>query len=89
MFSQGLHALSFALYYTAAIAYVYKLYTQKRLAQQFFLGISFGLGGAVGAVVSGVIYKISASGLFMFEAFIALLSAILLIIHKIRREYVD
>jgi PPP family 3-phenylpropionic acid transporter len=89
MFSQGLHALSFALYYTAAIAYVYKLYTQKRLAQQFFLGISFGLGGAVGAVVSGVIYKISASGLFMFEAFIALLSVILLIIHKIRREYVD
>jgi PPP family 3-phenylpropionic acid transporter len=89
MFSQGLHALSFALYYTAAIAYVYKLYTQKRLAQQFFLGISFGLGGAVGAVVSGVIYKISASGLFMFEAFIALLSAVLLIIHKIRREYVD
>jgi len=89
MFSQATHALSFALYYTAAIAYVYTLYRQKRLAQQFFLGISFGLGGAVGAIVSGVIYKISPSGLFMFEALIALTSAILLIIHKRRKEYVS
>ncbi len=88
IFSQATHALSFALYYTAAIAYVYRLYSQKRLAQQFFLGISFGLGGAVGAIVSGIIYKISPSGLFVFEAFIALLSALLLIIHKKRREYV-
>ena len=88
MLSQATHALSFALYYTAAIAYVYKLYTQKRLAQQFFLGISFGLGGALGAIVSGVVYKISPSGLFIFESFIALLSAILLIVHKRRREYI-
>jgi len=88
MLSQATHALSFALYYTAAIAYVYRLYTQKRLAQQFFLGISFGLGGALGAIVSGVVYKISPSGLFIFESFIALLSAILLIVHKRRREYI-
>ena len=86
MISQATHALSFALYYTAAIAYVYRLYTQKRLAQQFFLGISFGLGGAAGAIVSGFIYKISPSGLFIFEAFIALIAAILLIIHKKRKE---
>ena len=88
MLSQATHALSFALYYTAAIAYVYRLYSQKRLAQQFFLGISFGLGGAAGALFSGFIYKISPSGLFIFEAFIAFISAILLIIHNKRREYV-
>ncbi len=88
MLSQATHAFSFALYYTAAIAYVYRLYTQKRLAQQFFLGISFGLGGAVGAIVSGLVYKISPSGLFIFEAFVALISAIMIIVHKRRREYV-
>ncbi|MCF6173460.1 MAG: MFS transporter, partial [Campylobacteraceae bacterium] len=84
MLAQATHALSFALYYTASIAYVYRLYTQKRLAQQFYLGISFGLGGAVGAIVSGVIYKISPSGLFIFEAFMALLAVVLLFVHKRR-----
>lgn len=89
MFAQATHALSFALYYTASIAYVYQLYTQKRLAQQFYLGIGFGLGGAVGAIVSGYIYKVSPSGLFIFEAFIALLAVVMLIVHKRRREYVS
>ena len=88
LIAQATHALSFALYYTAAITYVYTLYKQKQLAQQFFLGISFGLGGAVGAIISGLIYKISPSGLFIFEAFIALLAALFLFIHKRRKEYV-
>ncbi len=87
--SQATHALSFALYYTAAISYVYILYTQKKLAQQFFLGISFGLGGAVGAIVSGYIYSYSPKGLFIFESFIALLAAILLLVHKRRVRYVN
>ena len=88
LIAQATHALNFALYYTAAIAYVYTLYKQKQLAQQFFLGLSFGLGGALGAIISGVIYKISPSGLFIFEAFIVLLAVIFLIIHKRRKEYV-
>ena len=88
MVSQATHALSFALYYTAAIAYVYTLYSQKRLAQQFFLGISFGLGGAIGAIVSGIIYKYSPNGLFLFEAFIALVATLLIIVHKKRKSYV-
>jgi len=86
LLSQATHALSFALYYTASIAYVYTLYTQKKLAQQFYLGIGFGLGGALGAIVSGIIYKYSPSGLFVFEASIALLSSLLLIIHKKRKS---
>ena len=53
--TQALHAISFALYHTAAITYVFSLYTQKKLAQQFFLGIAFGLGGSVGALLSGKI----------------------------------
>ncbi len=88
MLAQATHALSFALYYTAAIAYVYTLYTQKRLAQQFFLGISFGLGGALGAIVSGLIYKVTPSGLFIFEAVVAFIASLLLLVHRRRKSYV-
>ncbi len=88
LLAQASHALSFALYYTAAIAYVYTLYTQKKLAQQFFLGISFGLGGALGAIVSGLIYRLSPSALFIFEAFVAFIAALLLVVHKRRKSHV-
>ena len=67
--SQSLHAVSFALYHTAAISYVFTLYTQKKLAQQFFLGIAFGLGGSAGALLAGQIYGES---MFLIESFIAL-----------------
>lgn len=81
--SQSLHAISFALYHTAAIAYVYALYTQKKLAQQFFLGIAFGLGGAVGAILSGELYG---EYLFLFESGITLFAFIALYIHQIRKR---
>lgn len=80
--SQALHAVGFALYYSAAITYVYSLYTQKKLAQQFFLGISFGLGGSVGAVLSGQIYG---SYLFLIESLITLLAFFVLFIHQDRK----
>ena len=89
LLSQATHALNFALYYTATIAYVYQLYSQKRLAQQFYLGIGFGLGGAFGAIVSGVVYNYSPKALFIFEAMMALISVIFLLIHIKRKEYVS
>ena len=82
--SQSFHALSFALYYTASIAYIYELYTNKRLAQQFFLGISFGLGGALGAVIAGWIYDSFKSELFLIEALIAMVSFAMIVIHSKR-----
>lgn len=81
--SQSLHAISFALYHTAAITYVFSLYTQKRLAQQFFLGIAFGLGGSTGAILSGQIYG---EYLFLIESIIAFASFGVLLIHKKRKE---
>jgi len=84
LLSQATHAFGFALYYSATIAYVYTLYKQKKLAQQFLLGVGFGLGGALGAAVAGIIYKFSPSGTFMFESLIATISAIFIILHKIR-----
>ena len=81
--SQSLHAISFALYHTASISYVFSLYTQKRLAQQFFLGISFGLGGSVGAFLSGYIYG---ENLFLYESIITLIAFGMLFVHDKRKE---
>ena len=81
--SQSLHAISFALYHTAAITYVFSLYTQKKLAQQFFLGIAFGLGGSVGAVLSGKIYG---EYLFLVESFITFSAFAILLIHQRRKK---
>ncbi|RUM68829.1 MAG: MFS transporter [Sulfurovum sp.] len=81
--SQSLHAVSFALYHTAAITYVFSLYTQKKLAQQFFLGISFGLGGSVGALLAGKLYG---EYLFLTEAFITLLAFFILRVHQKRKN---
>jgi len=80
--SQSLHAISFALYHTAAITYVFSLYTQKKLAQQFFLGIAFGLGGSIGAVLSGQIYG---ENMFLIEAIITFISFMVLWVHQKRK----
>jgi PPP family 3-phenylpropionic acid transporter len=81
--SQSLHAISFALYHTASISYVFTIYTQKKLAQQFFLGIAFGLGGSVGAILAGQIYGES---MFLVESIITLLAFFTLMLHNNRRE---
>ena len=80
--SQSLHAISFALYHTAAITYVFSLYTQKKLAQQFFLGIAFGLGGSVGALLSGKIYG---ENIFLIESIITFMAFVVLWIHQKRK----
>ncbi|CAA6798618.1 MAG: Probable 3-phenylpropionic acid transporter [uncultured Sulfurovum sp.] len=85
-FSQSLHAISFALYHTAAITYVFSIYSQKRLAQQFFLGISFGLGGGVGSFIAGYLYG---DYLFLVESIITMGAFIMLLIHTKRKKTID
>lgn len=63
--SQSLHAFSFALFHTAAIAMLFELYHARRLSQQFFFGISYGLGGFVGAIGAGVLYQYTPTFLFV------------------------
>jgi len=70
-FAQSLHAFSFALFHTAAISYLYELYSERKLAQQFFFGISYGLGGFIGAISAGYIYELWPSMLFLYAAFVA------------------
>jgi PPP family 3-phenylpropionic acid transporter len=73
-FSQTLHALSFALFHSAAISYLFYLYKHKALAQQFFSGLSYGLGGFSGALLAGYIYEFYPKYLFLSSALIALLA---------------
>lgn len=55
-FTQAFHALSLALYHTASISYINKIYSNKALGQQFYLGIGYGLGAFAGSIVAGAVY---------------------------------
>lgn len=63
--SQSIHALSFALFHSAAISYLFHIYANKSLAQQYFSGFTYGLGGLLGALISGYIYEWFPSYLFL------------------------
>ena len=69
--TQALHALSFGLYHSAVILYLYELYENKKLSQQFMLGIAYGLGGFSGALISGWFYG---EYVFLLSSLIALIS---------------
>jgi PPP family 3-phenylpropionic acid transporter len=71
-FSQSLHAFSFALFHTAAISTLFSLYSDRRLSQQFFFGVSYGLGGFIGALGAGMLYEYTPSYLFAGGAIMAL-----------------
>ena len=75
-FAQSLHALSFALFHSAAISYLFHLYKHKSLTQQFFSGITYGLGGFVGALSAGYIYELYPRYLFLSATFIALMACV-------------
>ncbi|MDH4944826.1 MFS transporter [Sulfurimonas sp. C5] len=85
-FSQSIHALSFALFHSATISYLYQIYQNKKLAQQFFMGFSYGLGGLSGAVISGYIYEYAPKLLFLSSSLFALVSFVLLVMYKHRQE---
>lgn len=73
-FSQAIHALSFALFHSAAISYLFYLYKHKSLAQQFFSGITYGFGAFLGALIAGYVYELYPSYLFLSAALIALIA---------------
>jgi PPP family 3-phenylpropionic acid transporter len=84
-FSQSLHALSFALFHSAAISYLFAHYRHKSLAQQFFSGISYGLGGLSGALMAGFVYQYYPSYLFLSSSFIAFLALLMIFLYKKER----
>lgn len=85
-FTQSLHALSFALFHSAAISYLFHTYKHQALAQQFFSGITYGLGGFSGALLAGYIYEIFPRELFLSSALIAFLAFVSLRLHAQRNR---
>lgn len=81
-FAQSLHALSFALFHSAAISYLFAHYKHKSLAQQFFSGITYGLGGLMGAVLSGFIYEYYPDYLFLSASAIASIALLMTTLYK-------
>lgn len=81
--SQSMHAISFALHHTAAIALLHSVYKNRALATQFYYGFSFGLGGFIGAIVAGYFYG---PYLYLYASGIALLSLLALFMHKSSNE---
>ena len=85
-FSQTIHAFSFALFHSAAIAYLYNFYKNKVLAQQFFSGITYGLGGLLGSLLSGYIYQNYPEYLFLSSALVAFLAFVFISMWRRKRE---
>ncbi len=81
-FAQSIHALSFALFHSAAISYLFHTYKHQALAQQFFSGITYGLGGFSGALIAGYIYELYPRELFLSSTLFALLASGFLYLHS-------
>ena len=82
-FTQSIHAFSFGLYHSSVIIYLYSLYENKKLAQQFMYGVNYGLGGFIGALIAGAVYG---EFLFLYSAIFSLLSLIALYFIKDKKQ---
>jgi len=84
--SQSIHAFSFGLYHSAVIIYLYTLYDNKKLAQQFMYGVAYGLGGFIGALIAGYVYG---EYIFVYSAVFTLISFISLYFIKEKQTKVS
>lgn len=78
-FTQAIHAFSFGLYHSSVILYLYTLYENKKLAQQFMYGVAYGLGGFIGAFIAGIVYG---EYLFLYSSIFSLFSLVALFFIK-------
>lgn len=90
VFAQLLHAASFGIYHAVAIHMVHKLFTGRHQGrgQALYSSISFGVGGAVGALASGYLWSsVGASWTFVLAALLSGM-AFLLAWRGVRAAYV-
>jgi PPP family 3-phenylpropionic acid transporter len=80
-FSQLIHALSFGLYHSASISFIQQHFNanQQSRGQAIYIGGVYGVGGAIGAYVAGLLWQegIGAVITFDFAAVTALIGGIL------------
>jgi PPP family 3-phenylpropionic acid transporter len=84
--SQMLHAFSFGLYHSASIAFIQQHFSrdQQNRGQAIYIGGVYGIGGAIGAYVAGVLWLdgLGAKNSFDFAGYCALIGGILAIFIK-------
>jgi PPP family 3-phenylpropionic acid transporter len=77
--AQITHALNFALFTTAAFLYIFNRYEDKKRAQMHFYGLSYGLGGFFGSIISGALYG---PNIFLYSALFAAFSLAAIALYK-------
>lgn len=81
IFAQILHAFSFASLHAVCMVYIQHFFPPhlSGRGQAVYSGFTFGLGGAVGALVSGSLWELLPSySLFVFSSFVAVISLLFL-----------
>ncbi|MGH1487460.1 MAG: MFS transporter [Cellvibrionaceae bacterium] len=88
--AQTIHALSFGAAHAGCIELIRRFFRGKNAGQgqALYSAIGFGAGGALGAIVSGFLWDISAQLLFVVSA-IAVFVAALIVWYGLSRAHID
>lgn len=79
-FAQVLHAASFGVCHAATVEYIRKHFkVAQAMGQSLYSAVSFGLGGAIGALVSGWIWHWGSHWVFVLSAIASLFAVVLVI----------
>lgn len=88
--SQLIHAASFGLYHSASMQFIHQHFNsnQQSRGQALYIGGVYGLGGAIGAYVAGLLWQdgLGAQNAFYFAAITAFIGALLALFIPHRRE---
>ncbi len=89
--SQLSHAVSFAIYHSASMQFIASHFTtcQQGQGQGIYLGGVYGIGGALGAYVTGVLWQdgLGANDAFIVAAVVALIGAIVMYFARPKEQY--
>lgn len=90
--AQFIHAASYGIYHSASMAYIYQHFNanQQSRGQALYISGGYGVGGALGAYIAGVLWLdgVGAQNAFDFAAVVALVGAIfaLMVTNKCARH---
>lgn len=87
--SQVLHALSFGLSHVASVYFLSGYFSKQfqSRAQALYVSIAFGIGGAAGSYIAGIMWKQGAGAMdsFSFSALMAFIGGLILVILSLLR----
>jgi PPP family 3-phenylpropionic acid transporter len=86
LIAQALHAASFGSFHAAAIGIIHQLFRGRHQArgQAIYGSLTFGVGGTLGALASGVLWNPAGPGVTFTAAAACAFAGMLLVIWKVR-----